>query len=120
MKERPVCMNPNCENLSIAMVGNKLLCGDCISKLQEIRKRKEEEYFNILINFLTVKKCSNPTIHNKLPSKAGKGIKLNNPSQALIKNPMKNTFASNGVIDKKAIKKKKGIKDKKEDKEEKE
>ena len=49
MTERPKCMNPKCNNLSICMVGSKMLCGECVMRLQEIKRKKEDEYFNILI-----------------------------------------------------------------------
>ena len=43
------CDNPNCNGIALVRVNGKNLCGDCINKLEKIRKKEEEKYYNQLV-----------------------------------------------------------------------
>ena len=43
MKERPKCSNPQCSNPALMLIDDNVYCGECITKLNNIRKEKNRQ-----------------------------------------------------------------------------
>ena len=52
LQERPKCEMPNCENQGLVMYGNKLVCGHCAVKLDELNQKFKEKFNKLKDKFL--------------------------------------------------------------------